>query len=97
MEIDEHEGSALMDFTGTGCEVRGNLNTPQSVVHSAIIYSMRAMLDSDIPLNAGCLAPLNSRSIPQQNVSAPISLQSKYPKVPSSRHLERLLSVEETS
>lgn len=60
VEIDEKEGSAYFDFTGTGCEVRGNLNTPESVVHSAIIYSMRAMLDSDIPLNAGCLVPLKS-------------------------------------
>ena len=49
-----------MDFTGTGCEIRGNLNAPESVVHSAIIYCMRSMLDMDIPLNAGCLVPLIS-------------------------------------
>lgn len=49
-----------MDFTGTGCEIRGNLNAPESVVHSAIIYCMRSMLDTDIPLNAGCLFPLKS-------------------------------------
>ena len=49
-----------MDFTGTGCEIRGNLNAPESVVHSAIIYCMRSMLDTDIPLNAGCLVPLQS-------------------------------------
>lgn len=49
-----------MDFEGTGCEVRGNLNTPISVVHSAVIYCMRSMLDMDIPLNAGCLVPLDS-------------------------------------
>lgn len=48
-----------MDFDGTGCEVRGNLNAPISVVHSAVIYCIRAMLDVDIPLNAGCLVPLN--------------------------------------
>jgi len=49
-----------LDFEGTGCEVRGNLNTPISVVHSAVIYCMRSMLDMDIPLNAGCLVPLDS-------------------------------------
>lgn len=49
-----------MDFAGTGCEIRGNLNAPESVVHSAIIYCMRSMLDTDIPLNAGCLVPLQS-------------------------------------
>lgn len=58
--IDETKGSAVLDFEGTGCEVRGNLNSPISVVHSAVIYCMRAMLDLDIPLNAGCLVPLDS-------------------------------------
>jgi len=54
------EGSAVLDFHGTGYEVRGNLNAPISVVHSAVIYCMRSMLDVDIPLNAGCLVPLDS-------------------------------------
>jgi len=60
VEIDEESGSAVLDFEGTGFEVRGNLNAPISVVHSAVIYCMRAMLDLDIPLNAGCLVPLTS-------------------------------------
>lgn len=59
VEINENDGSAIFDFEGTGCEVRGNLNSPVSVVHSAVIYCMRAMLDVDIPLNAGCLVPLD--------------------------------------
>ena len=61
VEINEDDGSAIFDFEGTGCEVRGNLNAPASVVHSAVIYCMRSMLDLDIPLNAGCLVPLDSR------------------------------------
>lgn len=63
VEIDEETGSAVFDFEGTGCEVRGNLNSPISVVHSAVIYCMRAMLDVDIPLNAGCLVPLDGAYI----------------------------------
>jgi 5-oxoprolinase (ATP-hydrolysing) len=62
VEINEDDGSAVFDFEGTGCEVRGNLNSPISVVHSAVIYCVRAMLDLDIPLNAGCLVPLDSKS-----------------------------------
>jgi 5-oxoprolinase (ATP-hydrolysing) len=58
--INEETGDATFDFTGTGPEVRGNLNAPISVVHSAIIYCMRAMVNEDIPLNAGCLVPLDS-------------------------------------
>ncbi|KAF9787777.1 Hydantoinase B/oxoprolinase [Thelephora terrestris] len=68
--IDEKEGSAVMDFTGTGCEIRGNLNAPESVVHSAIIYCMRSMLDTDIPLNAGCLVPLQI-NIPAGSLLSP--------------------------
>jgi hypothetical protein len=60
VEINEEEGSAHLDFEGTGAEVRGNLNAPISVVHSAVIYCMRAMLDVDVPLNAGCLVPVTS-------------------------------------
>ena len=62
VEIDPEKGSAVLDFEGTGPEVRNNLNTPTPVVYSAVIYCMRAMLDVDIPLNAGCLVPLESMS-----------------------------------
>lgn len=70
VEIDENEGSAVLDFAGTGFEVRGNLNAPISVVHSAVIYCMRAMLDLDIPLNAGCLVPLTIH-IPKKSLLSP--------------------------
>ncbi|KAF8632678.1 hypothetical protein AX17_004810 [Amanita inopinata Kibby_2008] len=70
VEINEEEGSAVLDFAGTGCEVRGNLNAPVSVAHSAVIYCMRAMLDVDIPLNAGCLVPLEVK-IPPKSLLSP--------------------------
>lgn len=70
VEIDEEKGSAVFDFAGTGPEVRGNLNAPISVVHSAVIYCMRAMLDTDIPLNAGCLAPVEIK-IPSDSFLLP--------------------------
>jgi 5-oxoprolinase (ATP-hydrolysing) len=70
VEINEEEGSAVLDFEGTGCEVRGNLNAPISVVHSAVIYSMRAMLNVDIPLNAGCLVPIEVK-IPKKSLLSP--------------------------
>ncbi|KAI0071616.1 Hydantoinase B/oxoprolinase [Panus rudis PR-1116 ss-1] len=70
VDINPEDGSAVLDFEGTGCEVRGNLNAPISVVHSAVIYSMRAMLDVDIPLNAGCLVPLTIK-IPQESLLSP--------------------------
>ncbi|EMD36426.1 hypothetical protein CERSUDRAFT_115440 [Gelatoporia subvermispora B] len=68
--INEDDGSAELDFEGTGCEIRGNLNSPISVVHSAVIYCMRSMLDMDIPLNAGCLVPLTIK-IPEGSLLSP--------------------------
>ncbi|KAI5116476.1 hypothetical protein M0805_003505 [Coniferiporia weirii] len=70
VDINTEEGSAVLDFEGTGPEVRNNLNTPTPVVHSAVIYCMRAMLDSDIPLNAGCLVPLTIK-IPKKSLLLP--------------------------
>ena len=49
--IDRREGSAVFDFEGTGPEVHGNTNAPPAVTYSAIIYSLRCMVDQDIPLN----------------------------------------------
>ncbi|KAF8307671.1 Hydantoinase B/oxoprolinase [Clavulina sp. PMI_390] len=70
IDIDSEKGSALIDFAGTGPEIRGNLNSPISVVHSAVIYCLRAMLDSDIPLNAGCLVPVEIK-IPDGSLLKP--------------------------
>ncbi|GJN87961.1 hypothetical protein Rhopal_000916-T1 [Rhodotorula paludigena] len=56
--IDKEKGSAVFDFEGTGPEIYGNLNAPVSVTYSAIIYCLRAMVDQDIPLNQGCLVPI---------------------------------------
>ncbi|KZW01086.1 Hydantoinase B/oxoprolinase [Exidia glandulosa HHB12029] len=70
VDINKDTGAATFDFSGTGAEVRGNLNAPISVVHSAVIYCLRAMLDSDIPLNAGCLVPVKV-IIPSNSLLAP--------------------------
>ncbi|KAI9183555.1 hypothetical protein H9P43_004473 [Blastocladiella emersonii ATCC 22665] len=56
--IDPATGSATFDFSGTGPEVYGNFNAPLSITYSATLYTLRAMLDSDIPLNQGCLGPV---------------------------------------
>ena len=56
--IDADKGEAVFDFTGTGPEVYGNINAPQAVTYSAIIYCLRCLIKEDIPLNQGCLAPV---------------------------------------
>ena len=59
--IDRATGSAVYDFAGSGPQMWGNYNCPISITHSAIIYSIRCLLDLEIPLNEGCLAPCDVR------------------------------------
>nr|XP_057916017.1 5-oxoprolinase [Doryrhamphus excisus] len=59
VQINEEKGTALFDFTGTGTEVWGNCNAPRAITLSALIYCLRCMVGQDIPLNQGCLAPIN--------------------------------------
>ena len=50
--------SATIDFTGTSPQLESNFNAPSAVVTAAVLYVFRTLVDSDIPLNAGCLKPL---------------------------------------
>lgn len=69
--IDRSTGSAVFDFAGTGPEIYGNLNAPPAVTASAVIYCLRCLLpDIDIPLNQGCLAPIQIK-IPPNSILNP--------------------------
>lgn len=52
------DGEALIDFTGTSPVLPNNLNANPAIVTAAIIYVFRCLLDEDIPLNQGMLAPI---------------------------------------
>ncbi|KAK8072524.1 hypothetical protein PG996_005872 [Apiospora saccharicola] len=62
--LDAGTGSAVYDFAGTGPQTWGNYNCPISITHSAIIYTIRCLVDADIPLNEGCLAPVTIKIPP---------------------------------
>ncbi|MEE2998178.1 MAG: hydantoinase B/oxoprolinase family protein [Pseudomonadota bacterium] len=51
--------SATVDFTGTSPQQDNNFNITHAVAIAAVLYTFRLMVDDDIPLNAGCLKPLN--------------------------------------
>jgi len=68
--INPEDGSSVFDFTGTGLQVYGNWNAPRAITYSAIIYCLRAMLGVDIPLNQGCLAPVEV-IIPEGTILSP--------------------------
>ena len=55
----KEDGTAVFDFTGTGCEMLSNMNAPPAITHSAILYTLRLLIGSDIPMNQGCLAPIS--------------------------------------
>jgi 5-oxoprolinase (ATP-hydrolysing) len=58
IDIDEEKGTTVIDFTGTSLESYSNLNSPKSVTYSAVIYVLRCLVDMEIPLNQGCLDPV---------------------------------------
>ncbi|RMY86625.1 hypothetical protein D0862_10874 [Hortaea werneckii] len=68
--IDADKGEAVFDFTGTGPEVYGNINAPEAVTYSAIIYCLRCLISEDIPLNQGCLKPVRV-IIPKKSFLSP--------------------------
>ncbi|KAI9836862.1 MAG: hypothetical protein M1819_001027 [Sarea resinae] len=68
--IDADKGEAIFDFEGTGPEVYGNINAPEAVTYSAIIYCLRCLISEDIPLNQGCLKPIDVR-IPKKSFLSP--------------------------
>ena len=51
--------TAEIDFTGTSPQLDDNFNAPSSVAMAAVLYVFRTLVDDDIPLNSGCLQPLN--------------------------------------
>ncbi len=53
------EASATVDFTGTDPVMPGNLNANRAIVMSALIYCFRCLMEDDIPLNSGVLAPID--------------------------------------
>lgn len=76
IRINEETGDADFDFTGTSEEHFSCMNAPKAITYSCIIYSLRCLINVDIPLNQGCLAPLNI-IIPENTLLNP----SKYAAV----------------
>ncbi|MCC6813147.1 MAG: hydantoinase B/oxoprolinase family protein [Rubrivivax sp.] len=56
--IDAATRSAKIDFSGTSPQQSNNFNAPTAVCMAAVLYVFRILVDDDIPLNAGCLKPI---------------------------------------
>jgi len=62
--VDAKGGSAILDFTRSADQLPSNFNGPSAIVDAAALYVFRTLVDDDIPLNAGCLEPLDIRTRP---------------------------------
>jgi 5-oxoprolinase (ATP-hydrolysing) len=56
--IDQAQSQAMIDFTGTSPQQDNNFNAPLSVCKAAVLYVLRTLIGDNIPLNAGCLKPI---------------------------------------
>ncbi len=57
--VDHVARAARIDFDGTSPQQHSNLNAPRSVTKAAVLYVFRCLVEGDIPMNAGCLKPLD--------------------------------------
>jgi len=73
IKVNKKTRSAIIDFTGTSQQCHNNFNAPKSVCRAAVLYVFRTLVDDDIPLNEGCLKPLEIH-IPEE-----CFLNPKYP------------------
>jgi 5-oxoprolinase (ATP-hydrolysing) len=59
IDVDQAKRTAVIDFTGTSVQRETNFNAPSSICMAAVLYVFRTLIDDDIPLNGGCLKPLD--------------------------------------
>jgi 5-oxoprolinase (ATP-hydrolysing) len=70
IRVDHAGRRACIDFSGTSPQQDNNLNAPPAICKAAVLYVFRTLVDEDIPLNAGCLKPLEI-IIPEGSMLAP--------------------------
>ena len=59
IKVDQAAGCAKIDFSGTSDQQPNNFNAPASICRAAVLYVIRTLLDDDIPMNDGCLEPID--------------------------------------
>ena len=70
IKIDKVNRKAIIDFTGTSPQHPSNYNAPLAITKAAVLYVFRCMVDDNIPLNEGCLKPLDI-IIPKKSMISP--------------------------
>ena len=90
ISIDKARRKALIDFTGTSAQQPTNFNAPSAVCKAAVLYVFRTLVDDEIPMNAGCLKPLDI-VIPEGSMLAP-----RYPAAVVAGNVETSQAITDT-
>ncbi len=91
ISVDHAKRCAKVDFSGTSAAQPNNFNAPAPVTRAAVLYIFRVMVEGNIPMNAGCLEPIEI-VIPEGSMLAP-----QYPRavvagnVETSQHVTNAL------
>ena len=91
ISVDKAKRSAKVDFTGSSAAQENNFNAPAPVTRAAVLYAFRVMVEKPIPMNAGCLEPIEI-VIPEGSMLSP-----QYPRavvagnVETSQHVTNAL------
>ena len=70
ISVDRDKRSAVIDFTGTSMQNPTNYNAPTAVCKAAVLFVFRTLVNDDIPLNEGCLNPIEL-VLPERSMISP--------------------------
>ncbi len=90
ISVDRAKREATVDFTGSSPQQPTNFNAPEPVTRAAVLYVFRVMVEDDIPMNAGCLRPINI-IIPEASMLSP-----RYPAAVVAGNVETSQAVTDT-
>jgi len=71
VSVDRDARRASIDFTGTSEQTDDNFNAPRAVTRAAVLYVLRTLVADDIPLNDGCMTPIDL-VVPEGSLLAPV-------------------------
>ncbi len=87
LRIDRGRRTLTVDFTGTSDQHPGNFNAPQPVCRAAVLYVLRCLVDDSIPLNSGCLDPVEL-IMPSPSMVSPVEPAAVFAgNVETSQHI----------
>ncbi|MGI9392896.1 MAG: hydantoinase B/oxoprolinase family protein [Parvibaculales bacterium] len=70
LKVDKNKRRLSVDFSGTSPMQKNNFNAPQAICRACVLYVFRTMVQENIPMNEGCLEPLDI-IIPPESLLSP--------------------------